>query len=58
MRVGQLMDALRQFNTDAEVAVRTHSDFRQVKFLERSDGGMALIDIRFSDRIDDERDDD
>jgi hypothetical protein len=58
MRVAQLMDALRRLDPDMSVAIRTHSDFREVKFVERSDGGLAVIDIRFSERVDDDSDDD
>lgn len=52
------MDELRRLDPDMPVAVRTHTDFREVKFVERSDGNLALIDIRFSPAIEDESEDD
>lgn len=58
MRVAQLMDELRRLDPDMSVAVRTHTDFREVKFVERSDGNLAVIDIRFSPQVDDESEDD
>lgn len=58
MTVIQLMDALRLLDPFMTVAVRTHSDFREVKFVERSEGNLALIDIRFSERVEDGSDDD
>ncbi|RKE36680.1 hypothetical protein B0G76_2882 [Paraburkholderia sp. BL23I1N1] len=58
MTVSDLMDALRRLDPDMTVAVRTHSDFREVRDVEPSEGNLAAIDIRFSERVADEPSDD
>jgi hypothetical protein len=57
MTAQQLMDALRMLDPHTQIGIKTHTDTREVKFVERAEDGLAVIDIRFSRAIDDTSDD-